>query len=104
MEKIFRALSDKTRLELMLIIDQIPNICLCDLEKAFSLSNSNLSRHLKELYDVDLLDVVKQGKWKYYTVSSLGIKYIQFIHSQCTENDLQKIINLSLSIKRSLQC
>lgn len=83
MEKIFKALSDTTRLELFLIIHATPNICLCNLEDCFSLSISNLSRHLKELDSVDLISSYKKGKWKYYSVTEYGSGFITFINSIC---------------------
>ena len=79
MENVFKALSDSTRLDLFLIINQSPEICLCDLEKFFNLSNSNLSRHLKELELVNLIAYYKKGKWKYYSIAEYGKPFIDFI-------------------------
>lgn len=104
MEKTFKVLGDKTRMDLLLIIHQIPNICLCHLEQCFSLSTSNLSRHLKELAESNLLTVIKEGKWKYYTVSDYGQNYVELIHKLHNQDELQHIINLSSSLQRDIQC
>jgi len=81
MEKIFKALGEKTRCELLLIISEHSQICLCELESAFKLSTSNLSRHLKELEGAKLLSSEKIGKWKHYKVTELGSKSVDFIYS-----------------------
>lgn len=80
MEKIFKALGDRTRLETLLLMNQQPQLCLCHLEDFFELSNSNLSRHIKELEQNGLIRFKKQGKWKHYTVTELGTNCIELIN------------------------
>lgn len=104
MEKIFKVLGDGTRLNLLLIINSHPDICLCDLESCFILSNSNLSRHLKELHQVDLLKINKIGKWKYYRISELGATFIDFIIKNTDANHLQSIKTIIAKIERSTTC
>ena len=104
MDKLFKVLGDKVRLELFLIINELPEICLCDLELVFSLSSSNLSRHLKELHQADLLEITKVGKWKYYRVSRLGSNFIQLIYQLSKTEDLQSIKNIVNTIERSTTC
>lgn len=96
MEKAFNALSETTRLELFLIINAIPNVCLCNLEDCFNLSVSNLSRHLKELDSVGLISSCKKSKWKYYSVTEYGQTFITFINSIIDEPTKAK---LELSLK-----
>jgi DNA-binding transcriptional ArsR family regulator len=91
MEKAFKALSETTRLELFLIINASPHICLCNLENCFNLSISNLSRHLKELDSVGLISSYKKGKWKYYNVTERGQKFITFINAILDENTKNKL-------------
>ena len=91
MEKIFKALGDRTRLEILLLIALNPDICLCHIEECFHLSNSNLSRHLKELESNELIISNKVGKWKHYQISAIGnelVKLIQQIDQQNLYNDI----------------
>ena len=104
MDKAFKALGDKVRLDLFLIINELPEICLCDLETAFSLSSSNLSRHLKELHQADLLDINKVGKWKYYRISTFGSNFMKLIHNLSIPENLQLIENIVNKIERSTTC
>lgn len=79
MDKLFKALSDITRRELLLLIFSHSKLCLCELETVFNLSNSNLSRHLKALEIAKLIKSEKIGKWKHYQISDLGILSVGFI-------------------------
>ena len=88
MEKIFKAIGDKTRLEILLIIYLNTDICLCHIEDYFDLSNSNLSRHLKELDQVGLVTSYKTAKWKYYHVSPTGRHLVETIKKIDPENVL----------------
>ena len=103
MEKAFKALSEITRLELFLIINALPNLCLCNLEGCFSISISNLSRHLKELDSAGLISSYKKGKWKYYGITEYGHAFITFINlliDEQTKNKLEQ--NLKLLKETSL--
>lgn len=91
MEKAFKALSETTRLELFLIINALPNICLCNFEGCFNLSISNLSRHLKELDSAGLINFYKKGKWKYYSITKHGQAFVTFINSIIDESIKSKL-------------
>lgn len=104
MEKIFKALSEVTRLELFLIINASPDICLCNLEYCFNLSISNLSRHLKELDSVELISSYKKGKWKYYSITEFGQKFITFINSILDEPTKNKLEHSLKSLEESKKC
>lgn len=105
MEKAFKALSETTRLELFLIINSLPNLCLCNLEDCFiNISISNLSRHLKELDSAGLISSYKKGKWKYYGITEYGLAFINFINpiiDKRTKTQLEH--NLKL-LKENKQC
>jgi len=91
MGKTFKALSETTRLELFLIINASPDICLCHLENCFNLSISNLSRHLKELDAAGLISSFKKGKWKYYSITEYGQVFVTFTNSLVDESTRNKI-------------
>ncbi|GAB4222409.1 MAG: hypothetical protein Kow0076_3570 [Francisella sp.] len=86
MEKIFKSLGDKTRVEILLIIYLKPDICLCNIEKYFTLSNSNLSRHLKELEQAELISSYKKGRWKHYKVTLVGNYLVEVINKIDKDN------------------
>ncbi|MFC4891739.1 ArsR/SmtB family transcription factor [Pseudofrancisella aestuarii] len=101
MEKIFKALGDRTRLDILLLISLNPDICLCHLENCFELSNSNLSRHLKELEQSGLVTSYKKTKWKHYQLSDIGNELAELIIKIDDKNSLleqiknkSKLINI----------
>ena len=72
-----------------------PDVCLCHIEECFNLSNSNLSRHLKELENADLIIAHKVGKWKHYSASDFGIEFVTFIKRIDNQQLFTKVKNKS---------
>lgn len=66
--KLFHALSDETRLEIVRRLSAGER-CVCDLTDALDSAQSRLSWHLKVLKDADLVLDRKQGRWVYYRLN-----------------------------------
>jgi ArsR family transcriptional regulator len=64
------ALNDETRLRLLRFIDKNGAVCVCDIESAFDMIQSRISRHLKILKDAGFLKVERKGRWAYYSIRS----------------------------------
>ncbi len=64
------ALNDDTRLKILHFIDKNGAVCVCDIEAAFEMIQSRISRHLKILKDAGFLKVERKGRWAYYSVRS----------------------------------
>jgi len=64
------ALNDETRLKLLRFIDTYGAVCVCDIENAFGMIQSRISRHLKILKDAGFLIVERKGRWAYYSIRS----------------------------------
>ena len=64
------ALNDETRLKLLRFIDKNGAVCVCDIESAFGMIQSRISRHLKILKDAGFLRVERKGRWAYYSIRS----------------------------------
>jgi ArsR family transcriptional regulator len=43
-------------------------ICVCDIERHFALSQPTISHHLKMLRDTGLIDSEQRGLWVYYRI------------------------------------
>lgn len=104
MENYFKALSDRTRIEILLLIKLNPNICLCNLDSCFQLSNSNLSRHLKELESSGLINAYKDGKWKHYLVTERGDIIIATIKQLDTNGFISSVNDKSANLNKELGC
>lgn len=64
------ALNDETRLLLLKTIDREGALCVCELEAAFGMIQSRLSRHLKILKEAGFLTSERRGRWVYYALRS----------------------------------
>ena len=64
------ALNDETRLTILRFIDINGAVCVCDIESAFGMIQSRISRHLKILKEAGLLRVERKGRWAYYSIRS----------------------------------
>ena len=67
MIKIFKALSDETRLRILSLVWN-GEMCVCEIEKSLSLTQSNASRHLTALKNAGILSSFKKAQWAYYKV------------------------------------
>jgi len=64
------SLNDETRLKILRFIDKNGAVCVCDIELAFDMIQSRISRHLKILKDAGFLRVERKGRWAYYSIRS----------------------------------
>lgn len=65
------ALNDDTRLTILRFIDKNGAVCVCDIESAFGMIQSRISRHLKILKEAGFLRVERKGRQAYYSIRSL---------------------------------
>jgi ArsR family transcriptional regulator len=68
--RVFKALSDPTRVRLMSMIAARPGeeACVCDLIEPVGLSQPTVSHHMKQLVDAGLVTREQRGRWAYYRV------------------------------------
>lgn len=65
----FKALADETRLEIVgLLAAAKGELCACDIERHFDVTQSTISHHLRMLRDAGLVDVERRGTWAYYSL------------------------------------
>lgn len=67
MTRIFKALSDETRLRMLALLLN-GEMCVCEIEKSLSLTQSNASRHLTALKNAGFLTSCKKAQWAYYKI------------------------------------
>jgi ArsR family transcriptional regulator, arsenate/arsenite/antimonite-responsive transcriptional repressor len=68
--RLFKALSDETRLEMLgLLAAAGSELCVCDIESHFDLSQPTISHHLKILKEAALVTAERRGTWVYYALS-----------------------------------
>ncbi|MEN3752937.1 metalloregulator ArsR/SmtB family transcription factor [Mangrovibacter yixingensis] len=67
--ELFKYLSDETRLNIVLLLRELGEVCVCNLCSLLNQSQPKISRHLGMLRESGLLLGRKQGKWVHYRLS-----------------------------------
>jgi ArsR family transcriptional regulator len=62
----FRALADPTRVAIVNCLAGAEELCVCELNASFDLSQPTVSHHLKILREAGLVEVTRRGTWAYY--------------------------------------
>src|SRR3954468_17794418 len=64
-----KALSDPVRVQLVDVLRKAPGqVCVCELQPLFDISQPTLSHHLKTLRDAGIVRVERRGLWAFYRV------------------------------------
>jgi ArsR family transcriptional regulator, arsenate/arsenite/antimonite-responsive transcriptional repressor len=76
--RVFKALGDPVRLRLVSLIGahQGGEVCVCELNAAFSLTQPTISHHLKVLREAGIIDSQRRGTWVYYRVVPAALERI----------------------------
>ncbi len=71
--KVFKALSDETRLRILnLLLER--ECCVCEVMQALDISQSRASRNLSALYDAGFLELNRDGLWALYSIDRESLK------------------------------
>ena len=65
---VFKALGDPVRLRLLSLVASHAGgeVCVCDLNARFDLSQPTISHHLRVLREAGLIDSERRGTWVFY--------------------------------------
>jgi len=66
--KTISSINDETRIKILDFIDINDEVCVCDIENAFDMIQSRISRHLKILKEAGFLSVDRRGRWAFYSI------------------------------------
>ncbi len=86
--QLFKALSDGTRLRMLLLLLNNGELCVCDLMESMQIPQSTASRHLALLRNAGLVDGERHGTWMYYRVvedQTLGSAILDNLRTYCSE-------------------
>ena len=86
--QLFKALSDSTRLRMLLLLLNNGELCVCDLMESLQIPQSTASRHLALLRSAGLVDGERRGTWMYYQVvedQALGSAIMAGLKQHCSE-------------------
>lgn len=67
--RLFKSLSDDTRLRCITLLQHEGKLCVCELTTALALSQPKISRHLASLRQCELLVDSREGQWVFYQIN-----------------------------------
>ncbi|HZK48523.1 MAG TPA: metalloregulator ArsR/SmtB family transcription factor [Thermoleophilia bacterium] len=66
---MFKALGDETRLEMLALLAQRDELCVCRFEEALGITQSKASRHLRYLLNAGLVTDRRDAVWVHYRIA-----------------------------------
>ena len=73
----FKALADPTRVAIVNRLAVADEVCVCDLNAAFELSQPTISHHLRILREAGLVDSSRRGTWAHYRLVPEAIEALR---------------------------
>jgi ArsR family transcriptional regulator, arsenate/arsenite/antimonite-responsive transcriptional repressor len=68
LSRLFKALSDEARLQMLWLLMNQRELCVCDVMAALDITQSKASRHLRTLLHAGLVADRREGLWSYYAL------------------------------------
>ena len=82
--KIFKALADQTRLNIVSMLSH-REMCACELLEKLSISQPTLSHHMKILIASELVISRKNATWVYYSINKPAMQKMRELFAQLQE-------------------
>ena len=74
---MFKALSHPVRLQMVDLLSRFGGqVCVCDIESQFELSQPTISHHLKILREAGLIASEQRGLWVYYVTCPAALSFL----------------------------
>jgi ArsR family transcriptional regulator len=67
--KVFKALSDPTRVRILKLLLKQKSLCVCEIMQALDISQARASRHLGILKEAGFLNDERHGLWVHYSIA-----------------------------------
>ena len=96
--RIFRALSDPTRLRILNLLLS-GELCVCDIVNTLKIPQPTVSRHLAYLRKLDLVQARRNGLWIHYSLSSPGTTFHKRL-IDCLRSCVQELPQLADDAKQ----
>ena len=76
--KIFRALGDETRMEMIALLAAAEGeLCVCEIEAHFDLAQPTVSHHLRLLREAGIVTSERRGAWVHYALDEDAVERIK---------------------------
>jgi ArsR family transcriptional regulator, arsenate/arsenite/antimonite-responsive transcriptional repressor len=88
--QFFKVLADEARLQILWLLFNHRELCVCDIMEALGITQSKASRHLATLRHADLVVDRREGAWSYYSLrapeSDLERKQLESLRAELTNH------------------
>jgi ArsR family transcriptional regulator len=75
--QLARVLSDPVRVQIVQILRaRSHQVCQCELNPVFDISQPTLSHHVKKLSDAGIVEVERRGRWAYYSLNPEALEVL----------------------------
>ncbi|HJL18630.1 MAG TPA: metalloregulator ArsR/SmtB family transcription factor [Sandaracinaceae bacterium LLY-WYZ-13_1] len=67
--ELHKALADETRIRILRVLQELGELCVCDVETGLDITQSRASRHMTQLRQAGLVEDRREGTWVYYRIA-----------------------------------
>lgn len=72
---VFKAIGHPVRLQILMMLGEAEEpVCVCDIERPFSIKQPTISHHLRVLREVGLVETEQRGTWVYYRLHTDALR------------------------------
>jgi arsenate reductase len=98
---IFKAMGDPVRIQILQMLAENGEMCVCRITENLDMTQSSVSHHLAALKNADLVSVRRGGQWSYYSLrgDTLTDNVIAFVQEM-----LDKLAISSVDGEQSRKC
>jgi ArsR family transcriptional regulator, arsenate/arsenite/antimonite-responsive transcriptional repressor len=73
-----RLLADPIRVQVLELLRSVDGeVCQCELQPLFDVSQPTLSHHLRKLEDAEVIRVQRRGRWAYYSIHEDALEVLR---------------------------
>jgi ArsR family transcriptional regulator len=101
--KIFKALSDPTRLRIMLLLRR-RELCVCELMYVLGMEQSRVSRHMRVLREAGIAEDVREGRWIIYRVPEAARPLLEGLLTGGFRDRIERSIEAEADARRLEAC
>jgi ArsR family transcriptional regulator len=97
--QFFKILADESRLKMLWLLFNRPELCVCDVMAVLEITQSKASRHLAALRNAGIAVDRKEGLWSYYSLRPAKNKLVKD-HLALLKTSLSKRPDAKMLLKK----
>jgi ArsR family transcriptional regulator len=83
---VFKAIGHPVRLQILMMLGLAEEpVCVCDIERPFSIKQPTISHHLRILREEGLVEAEQRGTWVYYNLRPGALRPLRDLLNRLTD-------------------